>query len=137
MKFKTMNRRLFLRNSAIAGVGLAAPMHFIRGAYAQDMSCNVPTGDTVTFGWSVPLTGAYADEGADELKAFQLAVKHLNGEGDGGLIATMKPTALKGNGILGKKVEYVTGDSQTKTDAARASATLWARIASRISACSF
>jgi len=119
MKFKTMNRRLFLKSSAIAGVGLAAPMHFIRGAYAQDMSCNVPTGDSVTFGWSVPLTGAYADEGADELKAFQLAVKHLNGEGDGGLIATMKPTALKGNGILGKKVAQVHGDSQTKTDAAR------------------
>ena len=30
--------------------------------------------------------------------------------------------ALKGNGILGKKVEYVTGDTQTKSDAARASA---------------
>ena len=104
MKFEPMNRRLFLKNSAIAGVGLAAPMHFIRNAYADDMSCNVPTGDTVTFGWNVPLTGAYADEGKDELKAFQLAVKHLNGEGDGGLISVLKPTALKGNGILGKKV---------------------------------
>ena len=119
MKFESMNRRLFLKGSAIAGVGLAAPMHFIRNAYADDMSCNVPTGDTVTFGWNVPLTGAYADEGKDELKAFQLAVKHLNGEGDGGLISVLKPTALKGNGILGKKVAYVHGDSQTKSDAAR------------------
>ena len=32
------------------------------------------------------------------------------------------PKALKGNGILGKKVEFVTGDTQTKSDAARASA---------------
>ena len=70
----------------------------------------------------MPLTGAYADEGADELNAFKLAVKHLNGEGDGGMMKTMKPSALKGNGILGKKVEYVTGDTQTKADAARASA---------------
>jgi branched-chain amino acid transport system substrate-binding protein len=34
----------------------------------------------------------------------------------------MKPLSLKGNGILGKKVKYVTGDTQTKSDAARASA---------------
>jgi len=34
----------------------------------------------------------------------------------------MKPLSLKGNGVLGKKVEYVTGDTQTKSDAARASA---------------
>jgi branched-chain amino acid transport system substrate-binding protein len=114
-----INRRQLLKSGVVVGAGLAAPMHFVRGAFADDMSCNMPTGDTVTFGWNVPLTGAYADEGADELKAFQLAVKHLNGEGDGGLIATLKPTALKGNGILGKKVAYVHGDSQTKSDAAR------------------
>ena len=76
----------------------------------------------VTFGFNVPQTGAYADEGADELRAYQLAVKHLNGEGDGGMLKTMKPPALKGNGILGKKVAFVTGDTQTKADAARASA---------------
>ncbi len=29
----------------------------------------------------------------------------------------MKPSALKGNGILGKKVEYVTGYTQTKASA--------------------
>jgi len=34
----------------------------------------------------------------------------------------MKPMNLKGNGILGKKVDFVTGDTQTKSDAARASA---------------
>lgn len=119
MKFDSMNRRHFLKTGAAVGVGLSAPMHFIRGAYADGVSCNMPKGSTVTFGWNVPLTGAYADEGADELKAFQLAVKHLNGEGDGGMLKTMKPTALKGNGILGKKVAYVQGDSQTKSDAAR------------------
>ena len=34
----------------------------------------------------------------------------------------MTPKALKGNGILGKKVAYVSGDTQTKADVARASA---------------
>ena len=119
MKFENVNRRFILKTGAALGVSLGAPMHFIRGAYAEDMSCNIPKGDTVTFGWNVPLTGAYADEGKDELKAFQLAVKHLNGEGDGGMLNTMKPSVLKGNGILGKKVAFVHGDSQTKSDAAR------------------
>jgi branched-chain amino acid transport system substrate-binding protein len=64
----------------------------------------------------------YADEGADELRAYELAVEHLNGGGDGGMLNTFSSKALEGNGILGKKVEYVTGDTQTKSDAARASA---------------
>jgi len=38
------------------------------------------------------------------------------------MMNTLQPSALKGNGILGKKVEFVTGDTQTKSDAARASA---------------
>jgi len=116
-----MNRRRLLQFGAASGVALAAPMHFVRGAYAAD-ACNMPKGDTVTFGFNVPQTGPYADEGMDELRAFQLAVKHLNGEGDGGMLNTMKPKSLKGNGILGKKVAYVTGDTQTKADAARATA---------------
>lgn len=107
--------------AGIIGAGVA-PLMFTRGTWAQEF-CNNPSGDTVTLGLNVPLTGAYAEEGADELKAYQLAVKHLNGEGDGGLINVLTPTALKGNGILGKKVAYVTSDSQTKADVARAGAT--------------
>jgi ABC-type branched-subunit amino acid transport system substrate-binding protein len=99
-----------------------APLIFSRGAWAQEF-CNNPTGDTVTFGLNLPLTGAYAEEGADEQKAYQLAIQHLNGEGDGGLISVLTPTALKGNGVLGKKVAFVTSDSQTKADVARAGAT--------------
>nr|WP_018066618.1 ABC transporter substrate-binding protein [Martelella mediterranea] len=115
-----MNRRSLLRAGAAAGITLAAPMHFVRGAYAQDqMSCNMPTGSNVVLGFNVPQTGPYADEGLDELKALQLAAKHLNGEGDGGMLATFSSKTLKGNGILGKKVDYVTGDTQTKSDAAR------------------
>jgi len=120
---KGLNRRTVLRGglAGIIATGVM-PAFFTRGAYAQEF-CNAPTGDTVTFGFNVPQTGAYAEEGADELRAYQLAVKHLNGEGDGGLLTTLQPTVLKGNGVLGKKVAYVTGDTQTKSDAARASAT--------------
>jgi branched-chain amino acid transport system substrate-binding protein len=122
MKFESMNRRLFLKSTGIVGAGLAMPTIFTSASRAQDF-CNNPTGSSVVFGFNCPQTGSYAEEGKDQLKAYELAVKHLNGEGDGGMINTFKGTALKGNGILGKKVAFVTGDSQTKTDAARASAT--------------
>ncbi len=115
-------RRKVLKGSIAAGVALAMPTLLLRNASAAANYCNMPKGSTVTLGFNVPQTGAYADEGADELRAYKLAVKHLNGEGDGGMMNTFKPSALKGNGILGKKVAFVTGDTQTKSDAARASA---------------
>ena len=116
------SRRSFLKTTALTGAALATPTFFVRNAMAQENFCNAPTGNTVTLGFNVPQTGPYADEGADELRAFELAVEHLNGQGDGGMMQTFKPSSLKGNGILGKKVEFVTGDTQTKSDAARASA---------------
>ena len=117
-----MNRRSLLRSGvALGAAGLATPTFFANNAWAQDNYLNAPQGDTVTLGFNVPQTGAYADEGADELRAYQLAVKHLNGEGDGGMLDDLHAKALKGNGILGKKVAFVTGDTQTKADAARAS----------------
>ena len=72
-------------------------------------------------GFNVPQTGAYADEVPTNF-AYELAVEHLNGGGDGGMLSTFSSKSLNGTGILGKKVEYVTGDTQTKPDAARASA---------------
>jgi ABC-type branched-subunit amino acid transport system substrate-binding protein len=114
-----VNRRGLMKGAAAVGVGLSAPQFFVRGANAYT---NEPTGGSVTLGFNVPQTRAYADEGADELRAYELAVEHLNGEGDGGMLNTFSSKALTGNGILGKKVEYVTGDTQTLSDAARASA---------------
>ena len=116
-----ISRRGLLKSSAAMGVGLAAPTIFTSSAWAKSYT-NEPKGATVTLGFNVPQTGAYADEGADELRAYQLAVEHINGEGDGGMLNTFSSKALKGNGINGKKAEYVTGDTQTKSDAARASA---------------
>ncbi|TQV75693.1 substrate-binding protein [Denitrobaculum tricleocarpae] len=117
-----VSRRGVLKGGTALAAGLAAPTFFMRNVFAQDFRNNPGDGGTVTFGFNVPQTGAYADEGADELRAYQLAVKHINGEGDGGLLNTMQPLSLKGDGVLGKKVVYVTGDTQTKSDAARASA---------------
>ncbi|WP_193384386.1 substrate-binding protein [Pseudovibrio sp. FO-BEG1] len=120
---RPMNRRSLLKAGAASGLVLATPTIISRSAWAETNFRNDPTNSkSVTFGFNVPQTGAYADEGADELRAYQLAVKHLNGDGDGGMLNTMKPLSLNGNGVLGKKVEYVTGDTQTKSDAARASA---------------
>lgn len=114
-----LTRRSLLRTGAVAGMGLAMPTIFTSRASAFT---NEPTGDTVTFGFNIPQSGAYADEGADELRALQLAVEHLNGEGDGGMLSTFSSKALTGAGINGKKVAFVSGDTQTKADTARATA---------------
>ncbi|MFT4793912.1 MAG: ABC-type branched-subunit amino acid transport system substrate-binding protein [Paracoccaceae bacterium] len=117
--FTNFSRRGVLKTGAVIGAGVAAPALWRRPAYAYT---NEPSGGSVTLGFNVPQSGAYADEGADELRAYELAVEHLNGEGDGGMLGTFSSKALGGNGVLGKKVAYVTGDTQTKSDAARASA---------------
>ena len=112
-------RRRILKAGGALGAGLTLPTIIMRNAWAKDFRNNPGSAKSIKLGFNVPQTGAYADEGADELRAFKLAAKHLNGEGDGGMMKTMKPSSLKGNGILGKKVAYVQGDSQTKSDAAR------------------
>ena len=116
----TVSRRSLLKGSAALGAGLAAPTIFTSHAWAAGYT-NEPTGGEVTLGFNVPQTGAYADEGADELRAYELAVEHINA-GGGGMLDTFSSKALSGGGINGKKVVFVTGDTQTKSDAARASA---------------
>jgi branched-chain amino acid transport system substrate-binding protein len=58
----------------------------------------------------MPLTGAYAQSGADELKGWELAVEHLN-EGNE-LIKKIAPKITKG--LLGKTVKLVSADSGAK-----------------------
>ncbi len=116
-----LTRRTALKAAGAAGAALSTPYFFSRGAFAQSADyCNAPKGDTVTLGFNVPQTGAYADEGADELRAYELAVEHINA-GGGGMLDTFSSKVMTG-GINGKKVAFVTGDTQTKSDAARASA---------------
>ncbi len=115
-----MNRRGLLKSGAVMGAGLALPTIFTASSAAA--YTNEPTGGSVMLGFNVPQSGPYADEGGDELRAQELAVEHINGEGDSGMLNTFSSKSLKGNGILGRKVEYVTGDTQTSSDAARSSA---------------
>ncbi|PSQ58483.1 MAG: branched-chain amino acid ABC transporter substrate-binding protein [Halobacteriales archaeon SW_9_67_25] len=77
---------------------------------------NYPVGeDEVAYGWIPPQSGPYSQEGADELRAYQLAVKHLN---NGGGWVDMWDD-LSGDGVLGREVVGVEGDSATDPDQAR------------------
>src|ERR1700756_2915515 len=67
-------------------------------------------GDTVYIGAATPRTGAYAVQGEDELKGWQLAVEHIN-NGDP-LLKKIAPKVTKG--LLGKKVGLVVADSGAK-----------------------
>ena len=125
MSKSNFTRRGIIRAGAVGGIALATPTIFTSRSWAASHGdfCNAPSGDTVTLGFNVPQSGPYAEEGKDELLAYELAVEHLNGTGaDNGMLETMQPSSLTGQGILGKRVEYVTGDTQTKSDVARASA---------------
>ena len=89
------DRRRFL--TITTGAALAAacgfPLFYTRNAWAAGFRNDPGSAKAVTLGFNVPQTGPYADEGADELRAFKLAAKHLNGEGDGGMMKTFKPSA--------------------------------------------
>ncbi len=119
MSNSKFSRRGVLKTGVVASAGLALPTYL----RAQESGfTNAPGASEVTLGFCVPLSGPYADEGADELRALELAVEHLNGQGDGGMLSTFSSKALDGTGILGREVKYVTGDDQTKSDVARATA---------------
>ena len=120
MSKSNFTRRGVLRTGAITSAGLMLPTYLRADSHSG--YTNAPEGDTVKIGFNVPQTGPYAEEGLDELRAQELAVEHLNGIGDGGMLNTFSEKNLDGTGILGKKVEFVTGDTQTKSDVARASA---------------
>jgi ABC-type branched-subunit amino acid transport system substrate-binding protein len=101
----------------IAAVGAAPYIARSSTAWAEDTIGNFPAGvqgDSVFVGVSVPLTGAYSSDGADMLKGYQLAIEHLNT--GGGLVP--KISTLSGKGVLGKRVDYKSGDTQTQPDPA-------------------
>ncbi|MEL6702438.1 MAG: branched-chain amino acid ABC transporter substrate-binding protein, partial [Pseudomonadota bacterium] len=106
MSSSKFTRRSVIKTGMAAGAAaFATPTIFTGASWAGNHAGyrNAPTGGSVKLGFNVPQSGPYADEGADELRAYQLAVEHLNGEGDGGMMPTFSSKALKGNGVLGKK----------------------------------
>ena len=120
MSKSNFTRRGVIKTGALGAGALALPQYLRADGHAG--FTNAPGDSEVVLGFNVPQTGPYADEGADELRAYELAVEHLNGGGDGGMLGTFSSKVLDGTGILGREVKYVTGDTQTKSDAARASA---------------
>jgi ABC-type branched-subunit amino acid transport system substrate-binding protein len=118
----SVSRRGLLRQAVATGAGLgalsvggASSLSLVGGAFAADEP-PIGTwpagsqGSTVNVGATVPLTGTYAQSGADELKGMQLAAEHIN-EGHE-LIKKIAPKVTKG--LLGKQVNVLSADSGAK-----------------------
>ena len=110
-----VSRRGLLQAGAGLVGGAMLPAGLILPAHAEDFPPlgtwpEGSSGSTVTIGAAVPLTGSYAQAGADELKGWELAVEHLN-EGNA-LVKTIAPKVTKG--LLGKTVKLVSANSAAK-----------------------
>jgi branched-chain amino acid transport system substrate-binding protein len=121
-------RSLMKAGLGATAAGLLLPKA-TRPALAQDRPAlgTYPAGtggSTVFVGGIFPLTGPYSASGKDEQLGFQLAIEHLN---NGSAITEQIPTLQKGNGVLGKKIEFQVADSETKPDTAVQAATRFIR----------
>ncbi len=111
-----LNRRNFIKSCAV--VGTLIPVPFFTKSSASSYR-NEPRGSTVTFGIIAPKSGGYVNEGSEQIKGFRLAVEHINGDGDGGMLNTFSSSKLRGNGVNGKRVQFVIYDSTSRSDKAR------------------
>lgn len=107
-----------LSASAIGAMGFPIVLTNKGYAYTNDPE----DGKSVYAGANIPMSGAYSQLGQDQLNAFKLAVKHINGGGDGGMLNTLQPLSLTGQGINGKKLELIIGDTRTSSEVAARSA---------------
>nr|WP_135826692.1 substrate-binding protein [Halorussus ruber] len=100
--------------TGLAGLGVAG------SASAQEYPPigNFPIQGNPTFGFTVPQSGPYSSEGQDELRAYRMAVEHLNN--GGGWVDNWSD--LSGNGVLDQQIEFVSGDTATDADTARQTA---------------
>ena len=117
------------RNLMKAGLGVGAAGLLLRQttqrAFAEDHPAlgTYPagtSGKSIFIGGVFPLTGPYSSSGKDEQLGFELAIDHLN---NGSPITDQIPTLKKGGGVLGKKIEFQSVDSETKPDVAVQAAT--------------
>jgi ABC-type branched-subunit amino acid transport system substrate-binding protein len=113
-----VSRRALLQLGAGVAGATMMPLYLRQAAAADHPPIGTwpagVSGSTVTVGAAVPLTGTYAESGADELKGWQLAVEHIN-EGNP-LIKAISPKTTKG--VLGKQVKLVYADSAAKPNQA-------------------
>ncbi|WP_435195506.1 substrate-binding protein [Natronomonas sp. EA1] len=99
--------------------GLAGCTSSLTSGGAESLGNYPIEGDTATFGFNVPLSGPYGSEGQDELRAYKLAVKHLN---NGGGWVDSQFDDLSGDGVAGYQIDFKTTDTQTDKAKARENA---------------
>src|SRR5262249_34136220 len=120
LKLGAVSRRKLLQAGVAVARGAWLPPPLTTSALAVDDHPSIGTwpegskGDTVSIAAAVPRTGAYAVQGEDELKGWQLAVEHIN-NGDP-LLKKIAPKVDKG--LLGKKVNLLAADSAAKPNQA-------------------
>jgi len=110
-----LNRRKALKAGAASVAFNSLPL---LSACSSSGDNTTPITESLKIGLTVPLSGPYSNEGRDQQRGLELAVQHLNGTGDGGLLNTMQPSALQSNGVLGRPVEYVVVDTETRASVA-------------------
>jgi branched-chain amino acid transport system substrate-binding protein len=114
-----ISRRSMLKAGAGAtAAGLLLPRSTLP-AWAEDHPAlgTYPAGtggSSVFVGGVFPITGPYSASGKDMKLGFELAVEHLNN----GSRITQQIPSLKGNGVLGKKIEGQSADSETNPNTA-------------------
>lgn len=85
-------RGIISRGQFIGGTAAATTLAFVNPPYLMAKTTEV------VVGLDVPQTGPYSDQGADQLRAYHLAIDELNAKG----------------GVMGVKIRPVEGDDQTK-----------------------
>ncbi len=107
------------RGFLIAGAGVAGGFVLPNVSFAADQPAigtwpAGSSGSSVFIGIAVPRTGAYAVQGEDELKGWELAVEHINSGHE--LMRKLSPKTTKG--VLGKTVKIGVADSAAKPNTA-------------------
>jgi len=125
---KVSRRSLIKAGLGATAAGLVLPKGILP-ALAQDHPAvgTYPAGvgsSSVFVGGVFPLTGPYSASGKDEQLGFQMAIDNLN---NGSRVTEQIPTLKNGNGLLGKKIESQSADSETKPDTAVQAATRFIR----------
>jgi branched-chain amino acid transport system substrate-binding protein len=122
---RVLTRRGVLRTGVGAGaagllIPLTAPHVWAKTYPTMGTFPEGVKGKTVFAAGLFPLTGPYASLGNDEKYGFELAIDHLN---NGSAVTEAVPSLKKGGGVLGKKIIYGMGDSQTHSNPAVQAAT--------------
>ena len=113
-----VTRRDVVKMAGATGIAGVAGVAGSASAQEHPPIGNYPIQGQPTFGFTVPQSGPYSSEGQDELRAYRLAVEHLNN--GGGWVDNWSD--LSGDGVLGNQIQFVSGDTATDADTARQTA---------------